>query len=47
MILKELPKEGINVKGDERILGDGDFVKQILESAEAALAMRYDLEARR
>ena len=45
-ILKGLRKEGIRVKGDERILGDGDFVKQILESAEEALAMRYDLEAR-
>jgi putative transposase len=39
-ILKGLGKEGIRVKGDERILDDGDFVKQILESAEEALAMK-------
>ena len=45
-ILKRLRKEGIRVKGDERILGDGDFVKQVLESAEEALAMKYDLEAK-
>jgi putative transposase len=44
--LKGLGKEGIRVKGDEKILADGDFVKQILESAGEALAMRYALEAR-
>ena len=27
-------------------MGDGDFVKQVLEPAEEALAMKYDLEAK-
>ena len=45
-ILKGLRKEGIRVKGDERILGDGDFVKQVFESAEEALALKYALESK-
>ena len=28
-------------KGDERILGDGDFVEQVLESAEENLRRKY------
>lgn len=31
-VLKGLRKAGIRVKGDERILGDSDFVKNVLES---------------
>jgi putative transposase len=34
-----------DLKGDERILGDSDFVKQVLESAQEALDHRYRLAA--
>ena len=45
-VLKELRKAGIRVKGDERILGDNDFVKNILKSAEEALGLKYELKAK-
>jgi putative transposase len=44
--LKGFRKAGIRVKGDERILGDGDFVETVLASAEEALEERYALKAR-
>jgi REP element-mobilizing transposase RayT len=34
------------MKGDERILGDGDFVKQVLEAAKEQLEQRYYYQAR-
>ncbi len=43
--LKELRKAGIRVKGDERILGDSDFVENVLKSAEERIEQRYVLEA--
>ena len=37
---------GICVKGDERILGDSDFVENVLKSAEEAFEEKYELKAR-
>ena len=45
-VLKGLRKAGIRVKGDERILGDNDFVKKVLKSAEEALGLKYELKAK-
>jgi hypothetical protein len=39
-------KSGVRVKGDERILGDGDFVESVLKSAEEALEQKYALMAK-
>jgi predicted transcriptional regulator len=44
--LKGFHKAGIRFKGDERILGDSDFVENVLKSAEEALAEKYELKAR-
>ncbi len=44
--LKGFHKAGIRVKGDERILGDSDFVENVLKSAEEALEEKYELNAR-
>ncbi len=44
--LKELRKAGIRVKGDERILGDSDFVKNVLKSAEEEFEEKYELKAK-
>ncbi len=43
--LKGLRKAGIRVKGDERILGDSDFVENVLKSAEESLEEKYALKA--
>jgi hypothetical protein len=32
------------IKGDERILGDGDFVKEVLESCRQQLQRRYQFK---
>lgn len=45
-VLKGLRKMGIRVKGDERILGDSNFVENVLKSAEEELEQKYDLKAR-
>ena len=44
--VKELRKSGIRVKGDERILGDSDFVEAILRSAGEELEQKYELKAK-
>jgi len=44
--LKELRKGAIRVKGDERILCDSDFVKNVLRSAEEEFEQKYDLKAK-
>ncbi|MDD2316169.1 MAG: transposase [Desulfobacterales bacterium] len=44
--LKGFRKAGIRVKGDERILGDSDFVESVLKSAEEALEEKYELKTR-
>lgn len=42
---KSLGKGKAHLKGDERILGDSDFVKAVLESQNERLERRYRLEA--
>lgn len=44
--LRDFRKAGIRVKGDERILGDSDFVENVLKTAGEALEEKYDLKAR-
>jgi len=44
--LRNFRKAGIRVKGDERILGDSDFVENVLKTAGEALEEKYDLKAR-
>ncbi len=44
--LKGFRKSGIRIKGDERILGDSDFVENVLKVAEEALEQKYALKAR-
>jgi hypothetical protein len=43
--LKALRRSGEHQKGDERILGDGDFVDEVLSQAEEHLEERYRLQA--
>lgn len=43
--VKDLRKADLRVKGDERILGDTDFVLNVLESCEEHLERRYKLQA--
>ncbi|MDP2643489.1 MAG: hypothetical protein Q8P24_00975 [Desulfobacterales bacterium] len=44
--LKALRAAKVFEKGDERILGDGDFVESVLKAANEAKERRYDLQAR-
>ena len=44
--VKELKRSKIHMKSDERILGDGDFVTEILVRAEESFERRYALKAR-
>jgi len=44
--LKESRKAGIRIKGDERILGDSDFVENVLKTSEEAFDQRYEIKAR-
>jgi len=43
-IVKALRKSAIRIKGDERILGDGDFVEKVLNEARESLERKYTLE---
>ena len=43
--LRALRNEPVRVKGDERILGDSDFVESVLKEANEQLERRYRLEA--
>ena len=43
--LKGLRKAGIRLKGDERILGDSDFVENVLKTAGESLEQKYELQA--
>jgi REP element-mobilizing transposase RayT len=43
--IKSFRKAGIRVKGDERILGDSDFVEQVLEAAQESFARKHILKA--
>ena len=44
--LKSLQRDGIRVKGDERILGDGDFVEKVLKEGQEQMERRYEYQAR-
>jgi REP element-mobilizing transposase RayT len=44
--VKALRRSGIRFKCDERILGDSEFVEQVLKEAEDRLERRYALEAK-
>jgi putative transposase len=44
--LRDFRKAGNWVKGDERILGDSDFVENVLKMAGEALEEKHDLKAR-
>ena len=44
--VKALRNAEIRFKGDERILGDSNFVEQVLKAAEDRLERRYAIEAR-
>ncbi len=45
-VLKDFRKAGIRVKGDERILGDSDFVENVLKAAEEEFEQKYELKAK-
>jgi len=45
-VLKGLRKSGIRVKGDERVLGDSDFIKNVIKPAEEELEQKYGLKAK-
>jgi putative transposase len=45
MALSALRGEALRVKGDERILGDSDFVEAVLKEADEQLELRYRLKA--
>jgi len=44
--VKALRKTGIRLKGDERILGDSDFVERVLKDADERLGRKYKLLAK-
>jgi REP element-mobilizing transposase RayT len=44
-VLKAMSKARIHLKGDERILGESDFVKEVLSKQKEQLERRYKLEA--
>jgi hypothetical protein len=43
--VKEMRKENIHVKSDERILGDGDFVEKVLSASREQCERQYALKA--
>jgi hypothetical protein len=45
VVLKAMSKARIHLKGDERILGDSDFVKEILAEQKERFERRYWLQA--
>jgi REP element-mobilizing transposase RayT len=45
-VLKRLGKGRVHLKGDERILGDSDFVEAVLDAQNEKLERRYRLEAK-
>ena len=42
--IKALRRAGIKVRGDARILGDGDFVERVLADEDRFLQEKYDLQ---
>lgn len=45
LALKGFRKAGIRLKGDERILGDSDFVEHVLKTAGESFEQKYELKA--
>jgi len=45
-VLKSVQKMKIHIKGDERILGDSDFVEKFLSQASEQMERRYRLKAK-
>ena len=43
--LKSMRRMGLHLKGDERILGDSDFVESVLKTANEAMERKYQLQA--
>ena len=43
-VLKSMRKMNIHIKGDERILGDSDFVEKVLSQASEQMERRYRLK---
>ncbi|MDZ7698424.1 MAG: transposase [Deltaproteobacteria bacterium] len=46
LVLKEMRKQGLHFKSDERILGDSDFVESVLREQEERFERRHRLKAR-
>ena len=44
-VLKSMRRMKIHIKGDERILGDSDFVEKVLSQASEQMERRYRLKA--
>ena len=44
-VLKSMRRMSIHIKGDERILGDSDFVEKVLTQASEQMERRYRLKA--
>jgi putative transposase len=44
-VLKSIRRMGVHLKGDERILGDSDFVESSLKAANEAMDRKYQLQA--
>ena len=44
-VLRSLRRMGLHLKGDERILGDSDFVESVLAAQEEKMERRYRLRA--
>ncbi|MDZ7697491.1 MAG: hypothetical protein U5R49_11410 [Deltaproteobacteria bacterium] len=44
--VKSLRKMAVRLKGDERILGDSDYVLDVLQETEERFERRYELKAR-
>jgi hypothetical protein len=43
--IKVIRKSGLGIKGDERILGDNDFVQQVFEAANEKMTTKYLLQS--
>lgn len=44
--VRSMGKAGVHLKGDERILGDSDFVKKVLAATNESFERRYQLKAK-
>ncbi len=44
-VIKSLRRANIHFKSDERVLGDSDFVEEVLKAAEETLERKYQIES--